>query len=118
MNVKLGGLELKLAEVESLNLAQVDEITDLKAALEACKDKWYNVGFADTKNSVELVVYQARKHGFGEGWMAALLAMEVPNDSPLRNSKQIPFPEPPPPVQDLSSTEDEEDTPSMKELVQ
>ena len=27
MDVKLGGMELKLTEMESLNLAQVDEIT-------------------------------------------------------------------------------------------
>ena len=37
MDVKLGSTELKLAKMESLNLAQVDEITDLKAALTACK---------------------------------------------------------------------------------
>ena len=88
MDVKLGSTELKLAEMESLNLAQVDEITDLKAALIACK----------LENSVEPIVYQARRHGFGEGWMAALQAMGVLDDSPLRNPKQIPFPEPPPPV--------------------
>jgi len=35
MDVKLGGIELKLAEAESLNLAQVDEIADLKVALAA-----------------------------------------------------------------------------------
>ena len=88
MDVKLGSTELKLAEMESLNLAQVDEITDLKAALITCK----------LENSVEPIVYQARRHGFGEGWMAALQAMGVLDDSPLRNPKQIPFPEPPPPV--------------------
>ena len=85
MEVKLGGIELKLVEEESLNLTQADEIADLKAALEACEEKWYNEGFADVENSVEPIVYQARKHGFREGWMAALQAMEVPNDSPLRN---------------------------------
>ena len=35
MDVKLGSTELKLVETESLNLAQVDEITDLKVALAA-----------------------------------------------------------------------------------
>jgi len=35
---KMGGVELKLAEVVSLNLAQDDEIANLKAALEACKN--------------------------------------------------------------------------------
>ena len=37
VEVKLGNVELKLVEVESLNLAQADEITDLKEALEACE---------------------------------------------------------------------------------
>ena len=49
--------------------------------------------------------------------MAALQAMRVPDDSPLRNLKQIPFPAPPPPVQSQSGAVDEEDTPSMRELV-
>ena len=35
MDVKLGGTELKLAEAKNLNLAQVDEIADLKVALVA-----------------------------------------------------------------------------------
>ena len=88
MDVKLGSTELKLAKMESLNLAQVNEIVDLKAALAAYK----------VENSVEPIVYQAWRHGFGEGWMAALQAMGVLDDSPLRNPKQKPFPEPPPPV--------------------
>ena len=49
---KLGGMELKLAEDESLNLAYVDEIADQKVALKACENKWYNEGFMDAKNSV------------------------------------------------------------------
>lgn len=39
LDVKLGDTELKLAEAESLNLAQADEIVDLKVALEACRDQ-------------------------------------------------------------------------------
>ena len=35
MDMKLGGTKLKLAEADSLNLAQADEIADLRAALEA-----------------------------------------------------------------------------------
>ena len=42
--------------------------------------------------------------------------MGVPDDSPLRNPKQIPFPTHPPLVQSQPGT-DEEDTPSMRELV-
>ena len=66
MDVKLRGTELKLAKAESLNLAQVDEISDLKVALESCEEKWYNKGFVDTENSVEPIVYQAMRHGFGK----------------------------------------------------
>ena len=67
MDIMLGGTELKLEEAESLNLAYVDEIADLKVTLEASKEKYYNMGFADAKWSVELIVYQARKHRFEGG---------------------------------------------------
>lgn len=99
LDVKLRGTELKLAEAESLNLAQVDEITDLKAALEACDEKWYNNGFADAENSIKPIVYKARQHEFEDGWMAVLQAMGVPDDSLLRHLEQIPFPPPSPPFQ-------------------
>ena len=59
MDVKLGGMELKLVEAKSLNLAQTNEIADLKAALEACEEKWYNEGFTDDENSMEPIVHQA-----------------------------------------------------------
>ena len=64
LEMKLRGTELKLAKVESLNLAQADEISNLKAALEACENKWYNEGFADAENSVEPVIRQAQRHAF------------------------------------------------------
>ena len=72
MDVKLDRTELKLAEAENLNLAQVDEIANLKAALKACEDKWYNAGFMDAENSIEPIVHQAQRHKFEEGWMSAL----------------------------------------------
>ena len=40
LEMKLGSTELKLAEAESLNLAQTDELANLKVALEVCKNKW------------------------------------------------------------------------------
>ena len=64
LEVQLGGTELKLAEAQSLNTALAEELANLKAALEACEDKWYNEGFADADNSVEPVVCQAQKLGF------------------------------------------------------
>ena len=95
---KLGAIVLKLAEAASLNLAQADEIADLKAALKACENKWYDEGFANVENFMEPIVHQAQSHGFGEGWLAALQAIGVIEDSPLRNLAQIPDLAPPPPI--------------------
>ena len=63
---------VKLAEEISLNTAQAKELADLRAALEACEEKWYNEGFADAENFVEPVVNQARRLGFEAGWFVAL----------------------------------------------
>ena len=63
MEAKLGHIELKLVEAKSLNLAEVDEIADLKAALEACEEKWSNEGFSNVENFVEPIVNQSRFHG-------------------------------------------------------
>ena len=59
LEVQLGGTELKLAEAQSLNTTLAEELADLKAALEACENKWYNKGFANAKNSAKPVVHQA-----------------------------------------------------------
>ena len=117
LEVKLGGTELKLSEAESLNSASAKLIAELKAALEADEDKWYNTGFTDAKNSVEPIIYQSRRYGFGEGWMVALQVMGVLDDSLLRNLDQIPYLDPILSVQNPTGAE-EEDTPSMRELVQ
>ena len=97
--MQLGGTELKLGKAQSLNATLAKELVDLKATLEACEKKWYNEGFADAENSAKSVIRQAQKVGFEEGWFAALQAMGVPEDSPLRNPNsplrnpnQIPFP--------------------------
>ena len=76
---------MKLAEAISLTTSQVEELTDLRATLEACEQKWYNEGFADAEKSAELVVSQARRLGFEAGWFTALQALGVPEDSPLRD---------------------------------
>ena len=78
-------------------MAQVDEIAELEAVLDASEEKGYNEGFADAENSVEPIVLQAWHHGFGEGWLATLQTMGVAEDSPLRNPEQIPYPVPTPP---------------------
>ena len=77
--------DVKLAEVISLNTAQAKELADLKAALEAYEEQWYNEGFAEAENSTEPVVNQAQRLGFEAGWFVALQILGVPEDSPLRD---------------------------------
>ncbi|KAL0015053.1 hypothetical protein SO802_002122 [Lithocarpus litseifolius] len=72
LEARLGEIELKLAEAMSLNTAQAEKLADLKVALKACENKWYNEGFVDMKNSVEPVIEEARKLAFEDGWLAAL----------------------------------------------
>ena len=50
--------------------------------------------------------------------MAALKVMGVPEDSPLRNPDQIPFLNLPTVVQNIIGVIDEEETTSMRELVE
>ena len=86
LEAKQNEADLKLAKVVSLNTAQVEEHANLRVALEACGNKWYNEGFANAENSVEPVL------GFEDGWLATLQALGVPEDSPFRDLSQIPFP--------------------------
>ena len=86
-------MEVKLAEATSLNSTLSEEVADLRAALEACESKWYDEGFANAEKGVEPVVMQARQLSFRKGWMAALHALRVPEDSPLRDPGQIPVPD-------------------------
>ena len=110
--------DVKLAEAISLNTAQAEELADLRTALGACEEKWYNEGFTDIENSVEPVVTQAHKIGFEAGWFVALQALRVPEDSPLRDPSQIPFPSTAAAVQDPPIPIEEEDTSSIRELVE
>ena len=61
---------------------------------------------------------QAWKLGFEAGWFAALQALGVPKDSPLRDPSQIPFPSLITAMQDPSLAAEEEGTASMRELVE
>ena len=67
---------------------------------------------------MEPVVHQARVQGFEEGLLAALQVLGVPEDSPLRNSEQIPCPTPAPSIESQANAANDKDTPSMRELVQ
>ena len=110
--------DLKLVEAVSLSTTQAKELADLIAALEACKEKWYNEGFADAENSAKPVVNQARRLGFEVGWFVALQALGVLEDSPLRDPDQTPFPSLTLVVQNPPMPVDEEEMASMRELVE
>ena len=105
-------------EAASLNTTRDEELADLKAALEAYENKWYNKGFTDVENSKELVILEARKLGFKKGWLVALQALRVPEDSLLRNPSQIPFSSTTLAVQNPPGPIDEEETISMRKLVE
>ena len=110
--------EVKLAKTASLNSTLSEEVADLRSALETCESKWYDEGFADAEKSVEPVVMQARQLSFWEGWMAALQALGVPDDSPLRDPGQIPIPVFVPAAQNPAGPNEEEEMDSLKELVE
>ena len=61
---------------------------------------------------------QARRLGFKAGWFAALQAVGVLEDSPLRDLGQIPFSIPTIVEQNPPAPIDEEETASMRELVE
>ena len=110
--------KVKLAEATSLNSTLSEEVADLRAALEACESKWYDEGFANAEKGVEPVVMQARQLSFRKGWMATLQVLGVPKDSPLRDPGQIPIPDSAPTAQNPVSPNDEEETDSLRELVE
>ena len=118
LTMKQNEMDLKLAEAVSLNATLTEELADFWAALEACENKWYNEGFADTEEGVESVVKEARQLCFQEGWMAALHASGMLEDSHLRDPSWIPFPYSLPAAQNPTGPIDEEETDSLKELVE
>ena len=118
LEAKVGETKLKLAEAESLNTVRAEELADLRAALEGCESKWYNEGFADAENSVELVINEARKLALKDGWFAALQAVVVLEDSPLKDPNQIPLPNLPTVAQKTPVVADKEETTSLRELVE
>ena len=74
-----------MVDAESIIIARDKEIVELKAALEESENKYYNMGFNDAENFAKLVMFENKKYGFGEGWMAAETAMGLPEDSPFRS---------------------------------
>lgn len=81
----MGEAKLRVADAESIINARDKEIAELKVTLEESENKYYNIGFNDAKNSVEPIMFENKKYGFGEGWIAAMMAMGLPEDSLFRN---------------------------------
>ena len=67
LTTKQNETDLKLAEVASLNVAINEELDDLRAALEACENKWYDKEFANVEEGVEPVIKEARQLSFQGG---------------------------------------------------
>ena len=116
--MKQNETDLNLAKAVSLNVTLSEEVADLLATLKACESKWYDEGFADAKNGVEPIVMQAWQLSFQDGWMAALQALRVPEDSPLRGPGQIPIPNFAPVTQNPAGPNDEEEMDNLRELVE
>ena len=115
---KLGEAKMKLAQAKSVISARNKEMNDLKAAVAKSEDKFYNMAFANAENSREPIMVESQRYGFGEGWMAAVNAMGLLEDSAFRDPEQIPYLKGLicPPVQTINQPE-EEDSLSMRELV-
>lgn len=116
MKARLRGIELKLVEAESLNLAYVENIANLKAARRPVRRSGKTKALWMPKTPWSLSSTKLG-HGFREGWLATLQAIGVAEESPLRNLEQIPYSVPLSPVQSQAITVDE-DTPNKRELVQ
>ena len=87
-----------------------------------CKQVFYNMGFNDTENSTSVVVFQAQRLEFLEGWMAAVNAIGLLESSVFKDPNQIPLPNDPL-IQALTQEQSDEegdkkgeDNPSMAEL--
>ena len=87
-----------MASTKSIITTRDKEIAKLKAVLEESENKYYNMRFNDAENLAEPVMFENRNYGFNEGWMAVVIAMELPEDSLFRNPDQIPYLEPPLPL--------------------
>ena len=51
-----------------------------------------------TARDKEIAALKDRKYRFYKGWLATVMVMGVPEDSPLRNLDQIPYSKPPLPT--------------------
>lgn len=65
--------------------------------------------FMDAENSSEPIMFQSRRYGFGDGWMAVVNALGVSEESPFRNLEQILYSEPShPPIKNFTHLENQD----------
>ena len=76
---------MRLAQAKSVISARDKEVVDWKVAMAQSEDKFYNMGFADAENSSEPIMLESRRYGFREGWMAAINALGLLEDSTFRD---------------------------------
>lgn len=57
---KLGEVEMRLTQAKSVILAWDKEVAALKEAVAESNDKFYDMGFADVKNSSEPIMVESR----------------------------------------------------------
>ena len=81
---RVGEVELKLSKTASVLIARNKEFTDYEGGEKARKQNYYNKGFKHAEDSAGPVIFQARKFGFQEGWMAAVNAIGLPKESLFR----------------------------------
>lgn len=89
---KLKEAKTKLAEAASIVLAHDKELADLKETMKMWEQVFYNIGFNDTKNSASVLIFQAQRLGFSEGWMAPMNAIGLPEYSALGTLIRYPCP--------------------------
>ena len=85
MKGKLGDAKVKLIQAENIVLTRDKEVADLKVALVQTEDEFYDMGFANTKNSSEPIMFESRHYGLGEGWMAVVNNLGLLEDFPFKD---------------------------------
>ena len=107
----------------SLVSADDKKLADLNNTMKTRNQTYYNKGFRDAENSAGLVVFQARKFSFMEGWMVAVNTIGLPDTSSFRSANQIPLSEDPEveaqaqeQSKDSSEKEENAESPEMREL--
>ena len=108
--------EKRVAAAEKSRALAKKKLAELKRLL-TCGRPLKHVRISSTMRGLPMVM-QARQLSFWEGWMAALQALGVPEDSPLRDPDRIPIPVSVLAAQNPAGLNEEEETDSLRELME